>query len=259
MIKEYNIEKALIISDDLDFIVECQSLKDVEIFPAFEAIEEFDYSVLYKIPQLKSLYCKTRYGDCGQYKTTIDYSKITGLEKIFMEGEGHLGYEKLSLLKELWISDNKKIKSIKGLSSSSFLQELTFLKCGIQSLDGIEEFQKMKALTLWNNYSLNDISALSNISDTLTELSIDSCGKITDFSVLSDLVNLEYLHLDGNNVLPDLTFLINMKRLKIFTFTMNVLDGDLNYCSKIPFVSCRNRKHYNLKDKDLPKNMMGNR
>ena len=35
---------------------------------------------------------------------------------------------------------------------------------------------------------------------------------------------------------------------------MNVLDGDLTPCMKIPYVYCeRNRKHYNLKNKDLPR------
>ena len=39
-----------------------------------------------------------------------------------------------------------------------------------------------------------------------------------------------------------------------FLFSMNVLDGDLTPCMKIPYVYCeRNRKHYNLKNKDLPR------
>ena len=35
---------------------------------------------------------------------------------------------------------------------------------------------------------------------------------------------------------------------------MNVLDGDLSNCLNLPHVvSCVNRKHYNLKDSQLPK------
>jgi hypothetical protein len=45
-----------------------------------------------------------------------------------------------------------------------------------------------------------------------------------------------------------------MKNLKTFFFDYNVLDGDLSYCLNVPNVCCdRVRKHYNLKDTDLPK------
>ena len=252
LINEYQIEKARIMCDDLTFILKCPSLKDVDIFPSYDAQEKFDYSVLYKMPNLKSLYCKTIYGDCGQYKTTLDYSKINGLEELSIEKEGHLGFEKISTIKEIWISENKKIRSLSEVSCSSELQKMTLLGCGIQNLDGIEKHKKIRSLTLWHNYSLRDIAAMSYVSDTLVELSIDACSKIKDFTVLNHLKNLEYLYLEGNNTLPNLEFLKQMNKLKVFIFTMNIEDGDLSNCMNVPYVSCRNRKHYNLKDKELP-------
>ena len=255
LINKYQIENAHIICDNLDFILKCPSLKDLDIFPSFDAKENFDYSVLYKMPNLKSLYCKTSYGDCGQYKTILDYSYISGLEELSMDTDGHVKFETVSTLKEMWISGNKKIRSFAGVSCSPILQGVTFLGCGIQSLDGIENHKMMKSLTLWHNYSLKDISALAHVSDTLTELVIDACSKIKDFTVLDSLENVEFLSLDGNNVLPNLEFLKKMKKLKVFTFTMNVEDGDLSNCMEIPYVSCRNRKHYNIKDRELPKNL----
>ena len=208
------------------------------------------------MPNLKILYCKTNYGDCGQYKTKIDYSKINGLEDLSMDDEGHLGFEKISTLKNIWISGNKKIRSLIDVSCSAELQEMTLFGCGIQSLEGIEKHKKMKSLTLWHNYSLKDISALGLVSNTLTELVIDACSRVKDFTVLNSLENLEYLSLDGNNILPNLEFLKKMRKLKVFTFTMNIEDGNLSNCMAIPYVSCRNRKHYNLKDKELPKNIL---
>lgn len=255
LINEYQIEKVHIMCDDLSFILKCPSIKDIKVLPSYDAKENFDYSVLYRMPNLRSISCGTLYGDCGQYKTTVNYSMIKGLEEISMVGDGHIGYEKVPTLKEMWISGNKKIHSFEGISCSPILQEVTFLRCGVQSLDGIENHKMMKSLTLWHNYSLRDISALAQVSDTLTELVIDACSKIKDFTVLDCLDNLEYLSLDGNNTIPNLDFLKKMKRLKVFTFTMNVENGDLSKCIDVPFVSCRNRKHYNLKDKDLPKNI----
>ena len=45
-----------------------------------------------------------------------------------------------------------------------------------------------------------------------------------------------------------------MKGLKTFVFSVNVRDGDLSPALNLSYVySEKNRKHYNLKDKDLPK------
>lgn len=254
VINKCKIEKAYIICDNLDFILKCPSLSDIIVFPSFDAGDEFDYSPLYQMPQIKKLYCKTNYGVGEQYKTVLDYSKVPELEDVSMEKTGHKGYENIQTLKKMWICDNKKIRDFTEISCSQLLEEITLFGCSIQSLDGIESHKMMRYLTLWHDYSLKDISALDTVSDSLTKLVIVSCSKIKDFKVLNSLENLEYLQLDGNNILPNLEFLKKMKKLKVFTFTMNVEDGDLNNCMKIPCVYCRNRKHYNLKDKDLPKN-----
>lgn len=254
-IHTYQIEKALLICDKLDFILECPTIKDIEVWPSYEAGPAFDYSALYSMPNLRRIDCRTVYGDSEQYRTTVNYSKIAGLEGISMVGDGHIGYANVSTLKELWISGNRRIRNFFDASCSIVLQEATFLKCGIQNLEGIETHSNLRALSLWHNYSLTDISALERVSKTLSELSIDACGKINDFTVLNSLGNLEYLSLDGSNTLPNLAFLQKMRALKVFTFTMKVEDGDLSNCMEIPYVSCKNRKHYNLKDKDLPKSL----
>ena len=52
----------------------------------------------------------------------------------------------------------------------------------------------------------------------------------------------------------DSTEVKKMKKLKTFILDMNVLDGDLTPCLDISYVTCgKDRRHYNLKDSDLPK------
>lgn len=253
MINKYKLEKAYIMCDELDFILKCPTLNDFVIFPSLEAKEKFDYSPLYKMPKVKKLYCKTKYGVCEQYSTSIDYSKITGLENLVVENKGHIGYENITTLKILNLRNDKKINDLHVLSCLTKLEEVRYFECGLKSLNGISMHKNLKVLSLWHNYSLTDISELEEISSTLKYLDIDACSKIKDFSVLSKLENLEVLSLEGNNVLPNLDFLENMKKLKFFIFTMNVEDGNLNNCMKIPYVNCRNRRHFNLKNDDLPK------
>lgn len=92
-------------------------------------------------------------------------------------------------------------------------------------------------------------------------LRIENCPKIKDFSVLGELEKLELLELSGSNVLTSLDFLKSMKSLKLFIFNINVEDGDLPSCMCVPHVySEKDRKHYNLKNMELPKGqfVMGN-
>ena len=102
----------------------------------------------------------------------------------------------------------------------------------------------------------SSIEKKRKVKKTLRALRIENCPKISDFSLLEELVNLELLELSGNNELPNLNFLKAMKNLKTFIFSMNVKDGDLSPCMVVPRVhSKKDRRHYNLKDKDLPKGL----
>lgn len=257
LVNRYQLTKAKIICKDLSFILECPSLSHISVYPDHEVGDGFDYSPLYQMPHLKQVCCLTKYGFRDEYKCTIDYSKISGVIDIAVAGQGHKGYEMVSSLETLWISNCRKHRDFQAISCSTNLKNVTLLQCGIQTLDGIEKHNALKSLALYHNRSLHDISALSGLGDSLRLLAIESCPKITDFTALSNLVNLEHLQLYGSNSLPSLSFLHNMTKLKTLTFTMNVEDGDLTHCKNVPYASCKNRKHFNLKDAQLPKQISG--
>lgn len=83
---------------------------------------------------------------------------------------------------------------------------------------------------------------------------IENCPKITDFSILRELKNLECLSIVGKNILPDLSFIKEMRNLKTFTFDVLVKDGNLEPCLSLQYAAViTDRRRYNLKDKDLPK------
>ena len=46
---------------------------------------------------------------------------------------------------------------------------------------------------------------------------------------------------------------MNLSNLEFFILTMNVLNGNMDVCKEIPYAYIQNRKHYNLKDKELSK------
>ena len=170
-----------------------------------------------------------------------------------MSDFGKKNYNNIKTVKSLGVS-NYKEADLTNLFSSSILDTLIVIQCKIKSLEGLQKSEKMQCLYLYYNRSLQDISALSKVKKTLRTLRIENCPKIEDFSVLGELENLELLELSGGNTLSSLSFLKSMKNLKTFAFSMNVLDGDLSPCLNLSYVySERNRKHYNLKNADLPK------
>lgn len=255
-IRKRGLEKAEIVMPDLKILQLCPSLKYLRVWPSYNAPEGFDFSPLYEMPEVKSLNCQNRYGSQEQYISEIDYSKIHGLISLFVDvNEKTLNYNKVETLKSLLVGGFKgNNRDLTDLFNSEKLDTLQLSECGMYSLNGIESSYKMQCLYLYYNRSLKDISALSKVKDTLKALRIENCSKIEDFSVLGELKNLELLELVGSNKLPNLDFIRSMKNLKTFVFDMNVLDGDLTPCLNLSYVySDKNRKHYNLKDSDLPK------
>lgn len=253
LINRYKLEKAFIISDDIDFITRCPTLKYLMIYPADDVGDGFDYSPLYNMPQIKSLSCCTVYGFKDEFSTCVDCAKINGLESIHVTNSGYKNYETIKTLKSLGLTDYKKTDLTEAFSST-ILDTLSIFQSKIKTLEGIQKSPKMQCLYLYYNRSLQDISTLRDVKTTLKALTIENCPKIEDYSVLGELENLEYLELKGNKDLPNLDFLKTMKNLKTFIFSMNVKDGDLTPCLNLSFAHTeKNHKHYNLKNADLPK------
>lgn len=260
-INEYKIEKALIIADDISFVTRCTSLKYIEVIPADSAPECFDYSSLYKLPQIKYLSVRTKYGGALENKSTsIDYSKINGLSEIWVDGAGHLNYENACYLETLIIKSDKCKHNLEQISNSSKLKKIHLMNTKIKSLKGIKKFGELHSLAVKYCNLLTDISQLKDVCGSLRVLSIQNCPKITDFSSLQELKNLEHLELIGKNQLPNLDFLNEMKNLRTFAFSMDVASFDLTPCLQIPYVySMNNKKQYNLKNCELPKIIQGNK
>ena len=121
----------------------------------------------------------------------------------------------------------------------------------LRSLHGIEECGLL-SLSLSCQRRLSDISALTEAAG-LERLEIDRCPKI-DLEALPPLPALEYLALYGSQNVQSLAFLGRFPRLRRFLFDIAVEDGDLSPLSKLSHcVSLIDRKHYNRKDRELPK------
>lgn len=261
-IRTNNYKKAIVVGDDIEFLKRCPSLEYLQVYPSINA-NNFNYSPLYELPNLKTLHCETMYGLKAMYDVdedvkvaTIDYSRLLGLKELIVKGgEGHLNVQAAENVVSLQMNFGfPNSKTLLGSLPSKSLRCLSICQAPIHSLEGIEYTSQLYRLELAHNRRLTDISPLRHLRDSLAFLEIDTCGKIRDFSVLSEMHNLEFLTLKGSNTLPDLSFLKGMPKLKNLHLTMNVADGDMSLCQTLPYVRIQNRKHFSLKDKDLPKN-----
>ncbi|MBQ6796947.1 MAG: hypothetical protein IJP10_02930 [Clostridia bacterium] len=251
-INKYQLEKAVVIAESLDFIVKCPSLKYLHIIPA-NVESEFDFSPLYAMPEIVMLTCRTCDVDNKRVYGQIDYKKVKGLIDVGVAGKGHIDYNKISSLKSIDVTDIKA-KNLYDVFCSKEIDTIRAICCGLKSLEGIEQSSNLTCLYLFNNRSLSDISSLKNVKSSLRALRIVKCAKIQDFSVLGELEKLEMLSIKGSNSLNDLKFLNRLKNLKTFVFDINIADGDLTPCLKLDYAAClKDRRHYNIKDKDLPK------
>lgn len=251
-INEHQLEKAVVIANDISFLLECPSLRYLQIIPTDDS-DDFDYSPLYQLDNIAGLNCTTEYGLHFKKTTQIDYSHFRNIIDLDLVGRGHVNTEHLATVQRLNVFKSPA-KHLHQITTSPVLNNLSLTQSRIQSLDDLTLFGSISDISLWYNRSLFDVSTLRSHAKSIKMLSIGSCPKIEDFSFLEDLYNLEYLELMGNNSLPNLKFLSSLKALRCFTFDMNVLDGDLTQCLNIPCVHLlRNRKHYNLSDTNLPK------
>ena len=191
-VNDNQIEKAIVIAEDIAFITRCPGLSYLRVIPADSAQVGFDYSSLYQMREIKHLSCNTVYGERENLYSVIDYSKINGLIDLHISGsKGDVGFENALTLKSLNVSHYNK-KDLTNLFCSINLDTLRLVQCTNSSLNGMEKTSKLQCLYLHYNRLLNDISALRKVKKTLRALRIENCPKIEDFSVLGEWITWSF-------------------------------------------------------------------
>ena len=256
-ILNHKLTQAKITMPSLDILYDCPTLQYLHIHPRFDSPDQYDFSPLYG-RELKYLCCLNEYYTQGgkSHIGTVDFSQIFGLESLKINvNRGTLNFNRIETIKSLEIGDfTGTTRDLTDLFVSTELDTLQLLGGKTVSLSGIEKATKMQYLYISYNRSLEDISALSKIKHSLKSLNIFNCARIKDFSVLYELENLEKLEIWGNNTIPSLDFIRYMPNLKTLFLEVNIADGDITPCLNLRSAKLmKNRKHYNLRDKDLPK------
>lgn len=248
-INTHKLESVIVIANDLSFLKQCPSVKHFVFYLNLENRQVPKMSYLSMLSGVRS----------------FRISGYEGIDELYTGGRCPLVFQKLKTLKHLdmWgINDklnDKENRKERITTMEDFdlpeLLKLSLQQCNITSLKGIQNCPKLQWVDMSYMRSLTDISDLASLAPTLRELAIENCPKITDFSVISTLKELEYLELHGKNELPNLDFIKELPKLKLVNLSMNVLDGDISCLQDIQYADVVCKRHYNLKNKDLPKDI----
>ena len=129
---------------------------------------------------------------------------------------------------------------------------------GFKSLFGIACLRNLEELDIEYCRKLEDISEMGNLKKLKILRLFDLPNKVNDFTILSDLQYLEKLYLinteeGGQKSIPTIDFLKKLPNLRECFINYNVLDGDLTPLMRLDEANIIvDRKHYNIKNIDLP-------
>ena len=159
------VKKALIVAENIDFIRRCPSLEYLSVIPALSA-ENFDFSPLYDMPNIKWLQCETMYGEKENKVSNVDYSRIRGLQRLAVTGaKGHNQVESVKGLKILYFSSGQPVsKTLKGSFDGSLLEELRMVSSNkLPNLNFIYNMPKLKSFIFMMNTENGDLSMCERI------------------------------------------------------------------------------------------------
>ena len=257
LINQFSLEKVKIIGNDFSFVTKCPTIKHCSILPDGMISDNLDFSPFYELPEIKTMIMLSSpepFFEKMKENKGLDCSRVRGLESLSVVGNSCYRYQNVKTLRRLSLFQ----VTINDFSEFDLpnLKELILTQCKLNSLHGIAKFTSLQRLNLNYIRSLIDASEIKELQ-TLRCLDINSCPRISDFSFVGALTNLECLSLEGNNEIDSISFLKDLIKLRFLILQFNVLDGDLTLCKNIQHVDVKNRKHYNFKDKELPKNRNG--
>ena len=257
LINQFALEKVKIIGNDFSFVKKCPTIKHCSILLDGMISDNLDFSPFYESPEIKTMIMLSSPEPSFENMKEnegLDCSRVRGLESLSVVGNSCYRYQNVKTLRRLSLFQ----VTIHDFSEFNLpnLKELSLTQCKLKSLHGIANFTSLQRLDLNYVRSLIDASEIKELQ-TLRCLNISSCPKVNGFNFIGVLKNLECLSLEGNNEIDDISFLNDLPKLRFLILLFNVLDGDLTLCKNIQYVVVKNRKHYNFKDKELPKNKSG--
>ncbi|MFA5292201.1 MAG: hypothetical protein WC496_04110 [Phycisphaerae bacterium] len=248
-IKELDLNIAFGWNDrDLEFLKELKGLLSLDILAGIRE----DISPIHYLSDLKELTLQVI------HKTKIDFSCFPKLEKVGLDWSPKIKsvLECKSLKRILMCKYKSDKRDLSAFSNLPNLEELCFKICNIERIGDISNLKNLQTLELHWASKLTSLKGLEVLKG-LQILHIDTCRRVNRIDAVGKLEKLEEFYLPNCKDIESLKPMANLKNLRIFEFpdSTNIVDGDLTVLKKLPKLSqvCFvDRRHYNLKESDMP-------
>jgi Leucine-rich repeat (LRR) protein len=233
---------------DLAFLKDLADLLSLEVLT----------SSVENLPVIQCL-SKLRFLSLGLVITErVDFSHFPELEEV------HLGWSPkaesvfgcTSLRKVLMTNYRSKGGDLSAFCSLSNLECLWLKVCNIIRIGDLSRLTHLRELEINRATKLESSDGVEVLHE-LRQLHIETCRRITRIDPIGRLENLERLLLPNDGAIESIKPLRKLKKLRRFSFyeSTNIMDGDLTPLKELPHlehVAFQERRHYNLKRKDLP-------
>ncbi len=200
----------------------------IEVLGRFLGLE----GIVWQIPIAKQADFSGLYGHRGlkylsivQPNLTIDLSSFPNLEYFsFLFSEGVSGFEGVKNLRSIKVS--KLTSDLGFLGAVKSLVQLSVERSSIESLAGIERIESLQDLSLTLCAKLSHIADASLLKKLKT-LRIDGARRLTDLSVLDQFDSLETLWIQMKAI-DSCGFISRMKSLRFASLNAEIGDDDLS-------------------------------
>ena len=184
--------------------------------------------------------------------------------------------QQLKNLEDLRFFTVKKF-DLQQLAGLKKLKSLTFMQCDVDTVCNIEQIPSLEVVSISYCYKFAQVDGVEQLPK-LRVLELDTCARLKHASASGSIKNLKMLILENVKLqdysfledmackdtfaclmmkncgsIPSIKFLNNYPNLQAFCgWDTNVVDGDITPCLRLESASITNKRHYNLKDKQLP-------
>lgn len=224
---------------------------DYSFLKSLENIEELNIIAASSV-NLEAIELMSRLKELSITTTTrsnIDFSKLPTLEKCFLSWWPEAkNIFNAPALKELYL-DGMKFKDFSILASLDSLRKLTLANCNVENIDFLISLTRLVHLELLNCRKIRNFTPISKLSK-LEWLHIGGTKNISSIDFIAALKNLEVLLLtDVSDIatLKPVSKLLSLKALGMPGSKTNIIDGDLSCLTKLPRLAMlmfAPRKHY---------------
>lgn len=122
-------------------------------------------------------------------------------------------------VRKLFVSSRLPTRLFDSICESSAIEQYGFKWGPIKDLSRLENLSRLTHLGL-GSCSATDLSPVSAL-ESCQKLAVENADRVSDYSPLGDLANLQYLHIDGTPLssnkrpkIEDVNFVSRLKRLR---------------------------------------------